>query len=31
MATPFLKGGKVVYSHADDTAEKYGPFPEKKN
>ena len=30
MATPFVKGGKVVYSHAEDTAEHYGPFPEKK-
>jgi hypothetical protein len=31
MATPFLKGGNVVYDHAGDSAEKYGPFPEKKN
>lgn len=26
MATPFLKDGKIVYDHAGDTAEKYGPF-----
>jgi hypothetical protein len=31
MATPFIQGGKVVYNRADDTAEKYGPFPEKKS
>jgi hypothetical protein len=31
MATPFIRGGKVVYNRADDTAEKYGPFPEKKS
>jgi ectoine hydroxylase-related dioxygenase (phytanoyl-CoA dioxygenase family) len=30
MATPFLSGGEIVYRHADDTAEKYGPFPEQK-
>lgn len=28
MATPFLKDGKNIYNHADDTAEQYGPFPE---
>jgi hypothetical protein len=27
MATPFLQAGEPVYSRADDTAEKYGPFP----
>ncbi|MCG3147193.1 MAG: hypothetical protein PCFJNLEI_00631 [Verrucomicrobiae bacterium] len=25
LATPFVKAGKLVYNHADDTAEKYGP------
>jgi hypothetical protein len=30
MATPFIKDGKVIYSHPEDSAEKYGPFPEKK-
>jgi hypothetical protein len=30
MATPFLKGGKIVYNRADDTADKYGPFPAEK-
>ena len=30
MATPFLKDGKNIYDHADDTAEQWGPFPEKK-
>ncbi len=29
MAVPFLKDGKIVYDHADDAAEKYGPFPER--
>jgi len=30
LATPFLKGGKIVYNHAEDTEDKYGPFPDKK-
>jgi hypothetical protein len=30
MATPFLSGGKVIYDHAGDTVDKYGPFPDKK-
>jgi len=30
MATPFLKGGKNVYDRANDTAEKFGPFPAEK-
>ena len=30
MATPFLRGGKVVYDHTGDTEDKYGPFPDKK-
>lgn len=30
MATPFLKDGRNVYDHANDSAEKYGPFPDKK-
>jgi ectoine hydroxylase-related dioxygenase (phytanoyl-CoA dioxygenase family) len=25
LATPFVKGGQLVYSHADDTTEQYGP------
>ncbi len=29
MATPFLKDGKNIYNHAEDSAEKYGPFPDK--
>ena len=29
MATPFLKDGVNVYDHATDTAENYGPFPDK--
>lgn len=29
MATPFLKDGRNIYDHAGDTAENYGPFPEK--
>lgn len=29
MATPFLKDGKNIYNHPEDTAERYGPFPEK--
>ena len=28
MAVPFLKDGQVVYDHARDAAENYGPFPE---
>ena len=28
MATPFLKDGNVVYNHAEDTADKFGPFPQ---
>jgi hypothetical protein len=27
MATPFLKGGKNIYDHGGDMADKYGPFP----
>jgi ectoine hydroxylase-related dioxygenase (phytanoyl-CoA dioxygenase family) len=30
MATPFLKAGRSVYDHANDTAEKFGPFPAEK-
>jgi hypothetical protein len=30
MATPFIKNGKIIYNHDDDSPEKYGPFPEKK-
>jgi ectoine hydroxylase-related dioxygenase (phytanoyl-CoA dioxygenase family) len=30
MATPFLKDGKNIYDHSTDTAEFYGPFPDKK-
>jgi hypothetical protein len=30
MATPFLKNGKNIYNHAEDTPERYGPFPETK-
>ena len=30
MATPFLKGGKNVYNHADDTEANFGPFPDEK-
>jgi hypothetical protein len=30
MATPFLKGSRNIYDHANDSAEKYGPFPDKK-
>jgi len=30
MATPFLKDGKNIYNHAEDSADKYGPFPDKK-
>jgi hypothetical protein len=30
MATPFLKAGVNIYDHAADTADKYGPFPDKK-
>jgi hypothetical protein len=29
MATPFLKGGENIYRHADDTPERFGPFPDK--
>jgi hypothetical protein len=29
MATPFVKGGKIVYNHAEDSADKYGPFADK--
>jgi ectoine hydroxylase-related dioxygenase (phytanoyl-CoA dioxygenase family) len=29
MATPFLKGGKNIYDHANDMPESYGPFPDK--
>ena len=27
IATPFVKDGRIVYDHATDTAERYGPFP----
>ncbi|MDA0990226.1 MAG: phytanoyl-CoA dioxygenase family protein [Verrucomicrobia bacterium] len=27
MDTPFVRDGKVVYDHASDTAERYGPTP----
>lgn len=30
MATPFLRDGRNIYDHATDTAERFGPFPEKK-
>jgi hypothetical protein len=30
MATPFLKGGKNIYDHPGDTADVFGPFPDKK-
>ena len=30
MDTPFLKDGKNIYNHAEDTAENWGPFPEVK-
>jgi len=30
MATPFLKGGRNIYDHSSDTAESFGPFPDKK-
>ena len=30
MATPFLKDGKNIYNHAEDTPELYGPFPAMK-
>jgi len=30
IATPFLKDGKNIYDHSSDTAERYGPFPDKK-
>ena len=30
MATPFVKDGRIIYDHADDTAAKYGPFPQDK-
>jgi hypothetical protein len=29
IATPFLKDGKNIYNHAEDTAERFGPFPDK--
>lgn len=29
MATPFLEGGRNIYDHDQDSAERYGPFPEK--
>jgi ectoine hydroxylase-related dioxygenase (phytanoyl-CoA dioxygenase family) len=27
LAVPFVRGGQIVYDHADDTAEKYGGHP----
>jgi ectoine hydroxylase-related dioxygenase (phytanoyl-CoA dioxygenase family) len=30
MATPFLRDGKNIYNHTEDTAERFGPFPETK-
>jgi hypothetical protein len=29
MATPFLHAGRNIYNHAEDTPERYGPFPDK--
>jgi ectoine hydroxylase-related dioxygenase (phytanoyl-CoA dioxygenase family) len=29
MATPFVRGGRIVYDRAADTAERFGPFPQK--
>jgi ectoine hydroxylase-related dioxygenase (phytanoyl-CoA dioxygenase family) len=29
LAVPFVKDGEIVYDHAADTPEKYGPFPRK--
>ncbi len=29
IATPFLKDGKNIYNHAEDSPERYGPFPDK--
>lgn len=28
MAVPFIKDGQVIYDHANDSPERYGPFPE---
>jgi ectoine hydroxylase-related dioxygenase (phytanoyl-CoA dioxygenase family) len=28
MATPFLKGGKNIYDHNQDTSVRFGPFPD---
>jgi hypothetical protein len=30
MAPPFLTGGRNVYDHAADSADKFGPFPAEK-
>jgi ectoine hydroxylase-related dioxygenase (phytanoyl-CoA dioxygenase family) len=30
MATPFLKNGVNIYNHDSDSAEAYGPFPQKE-
>ncbi len=29
LAVPFVKDGKIVYDHATDVPEKYGPFPRR--
>ena len=29
LSVPFVKNGKIIYDHAADTAEKYGPPPVK--
>jgi hypothetical protein len=29
MATPFLKNGKNIYNHAEDSEANWGPFPDK--
>ena len=30
MATPFLKDGKIIFDHENDTVERYGPTSEPK-
>lgn len=29
MATPFLQAGRNIYDHEQDSAERFGPFPDK--
>jgi ectoine hydroxylase-related dioxygenase (phytanoyl-CoA dioxygenase family) len=29
IATPFLKDGQSIYDHANDSPDRYGPFPDK--